>query len=72
MIRSNIFLEVLFLKCFALHTKRKKCGQMGPIPCYAQSQFMFACQSFRPVAPFFFLEKVSFLAFLNTEKGVAI
>ena len=30
---------------------------------------MFTCQSFRPVAPFFFLAKVQFLAFLfNTER----
>ena len=29
-------------------------------------------RSFRPVASFLFLEKVPFLAFLNTERGVAI
>ena len=28
--------------------------------------------SFRPVVPYFFLAKVPFLAFLNTERGVAI
>ena len=33
---------------------------------------MSACQSFRPVIPFFFLEKVPFLAFLNIERVVVI
>ena len=28
--------------------------------------------SFRPVAPFFFLGKVPFLAFFNIERGVVI
>ena len=34
---------------------------MGSMP-YLQSQVGSACQSFRPVGPFFFLAKVSFLA----------
>ena len=38
-------------------------------PCYSHSQVVFACQSFRPVAPFFFMAKVPFLAFL-IQKGV--
>ena len=36
---------------------------------------MSACQRFRSVAPFFFLAKVPlsfFVAFLNTERDVAI
>ena len=45
---------------------------MGPTPCYLQSQVVSACQSFRLAVPFFFLAKVSFLAFLNTERCVAI
>ena len=48
------FLKVLFLTFLAKHTKRKKCGQMGPTPCYLQGQVVSACQSFRPVAPSFF------------------
>ena len=38
---------------------------MGPTPCYLQSQVVSAYQSFRSVAPFFFLVKVPSL---NTER----
>ena len=57
-IRLKRFLVVPFLTFLALYTKVKRCGQMGPTPCYSQSQVASACQSFRPVAPFFFLAKV--------------
>ena len=36
---------------------------MGPTPCDSQSQVVSACQSFRPIAPFFFLAKVSFFEY---------
>ena len=29
---GQVFLEVLFLAFLGIHTKRKKCGQMGPTP----------------------------------------
>ena len=76
-----MFLRVPFLTFLASHT-RKRCGQVGPTPCYSQSQDVSACQSFRPVAPFFFLAEVEifgfffiiiflFYYFLNRERGVA-
>ena len=70
--RSTIF------DIFALHTERKRCGQMVPTPCYSQNQVVSACHSFRPVAPSFILAKIPFfgsfffLFFFNTERGVAI
>ena len=46
---------------------------MGPTPWHSQRQVAFACQSIRLVAPFFFLAKVPFFAFLKKYKsGVAI
>ena len=49
---------------------------MGSTPCYLQSQVVSACQSFRPVVPFFFSGKNiifgSFFFFLSTERVVAI
>ena len=42
---------------------------MGPTPCYSQSQVVSAYQSFRPVAPFFFLEKVPNWPFFGIQKG---
>ena len=45
---------------------------MGPTPCYSQSQVVSVCQSFRPVAQFFFRQSIflSFLFFsLSMEKG---
>ena len=46
---------------------------MGPTPCYSKGQVVSACQSFRPVAPFFFLVKIPFLVcvfFFKIQKGV--
>ena len=37
-----------------------------PTPCYSQSQVVSVCQSFRPVAQFFFPGKVLF--FFSVEK----
>ena len=46
---------------------------MGPTPCFSLSQVVFACQHFRPVASYFVLSKISFLAFFfNLERGMAI
>ena len=65
-----MFLKVPFFTFLALHTKKKGCGQMGPTTCYSQSQTVSACQGFRPVAPFFFMAKVPFLAYFKIHKGV--
>ena len=43
---------------------------MGPTLHYLQSQVVSACQSFRPVAPFFLLAKVPFLFLVLIQKGV--
>ena len=44
----------------------------GTHPMFLQSQVV-CMSSFRPVAPFFFLEKYPFgYFFFNTERGVAI
>ena len=44
---------------------------MEPTLCYLQSQVVSACQSFRPVASFFFSGKsILFLAFFLIQKGV--
>ena len=40
----------------------------GPSPCYSQSQVVSVCQSFRPIAQFFFPAK-SFFFLFNMEKG---
>ena len=58
--KSFFFFKVPF---FALHTKRKRCGQMGPTPCYSQP----SSPRFRPVAPFFFLQP-AFL-FIHAQMG---
>ena len=71
MIKSNSFLTTFFLTILALNTKRKKCGQMGATPCYSESQVVLVCQSFRPVAQFFFSSKVLFFFFFSMERGVA-
>ena len=73
-IKSKCFLEVPFLIFLALYTKRKRCGQMGPILCYSQSQVVSECQKFWPVAPFFSGKTTIFVVccFLNTERDVAI
>ena len=41
---------------------------MGPIPCYSQSQVVSVCQSYRPVAQFFFPAS-TFFFFFSMEKG---
>ena len=41
---SSVFAEVPFLAFWALHTKRKRCGQVGPSPCYSQSEVVYAYQ----------------------------
>ena len=43
MISQNVFGSTIF-DILALHTKRKRCGQMGPTPCYLQSQAVSAFQ----------------------------
>ena len=42
---------------------------MGPSPYYSQSQVVYVCQSFRPVAQFFFWQSTIFKIFLSMEKG---
>ena len=42
---------------------------MAATPCYSKSQVVSVCQSFRPVAPFFFSGKVPFVVFL-IQKGI--
>ena len=66
------FFKVPLLSFLILHTKRKRCGQMGSIPCYSESSCVCMQKCFRPVAPLFFLAKVPFLLLLNIERGVAI
>ena len=69
MIRFKYFLEALILAFLTLHTKKKRCGQMGPTPSYLRSQVVSVCQVLGLVAPLFFSGKISFL---NTERGAAI
>ena len=72
---QSVFLEVSFLTFLALHTKRKRCGQVGSTPYYSQSQVVSACQRFGPVAPFLFSDQstiFSLLSFFNTERGVCV
>ena len=42
-----------FLILLALHTKKKRYGQMGLASCYLLSHVMSASQSFRPMALLF-------------------
>ena len=41
---SSVFAEIPFLALLALHRERKRCGQVGPSPCYSQSEFVYAYQ----------------------------
>ena len=41
---------------------------IGPTLCYSKGQVVSACQSFRPVAPFFFLALLTLLAFLYIKR----
>ena len=43
-IDSSVSAEISFLSFLALHRKRKRCGQVGPSPCYSQSEFVYAYQ----------------------------
>ena len=64
LIRSECF--------FRLAHNMKGCDQLRSTQVYSQSQIVSACQSFRPVAPFFFLVKVPFWATFNRERVMAI
>ena len=35
---SSILADIPFLAFLALHRERKRCGQVGPSPCYSQSE----------------------------------
>ena len=37
-IGSSVSAEIPFLAFLALHRERKRCGQVGPSPCYSQSE----------------------------------
>ena len=43
-IGSSVSTEVPFLAFLALYMKRRRCGQVGPSPCYSQSEFVYAYQ----------------------------
>ena len=60
---SSVFAEIPFLAFLALHRESKRCGQVGPSPCYSQRE-VICIPSFRSVAPRVFLAKIPFLAFL--------
>ena len=70
------FMSTIF-DILVLHTKRKKCGQMGPTLCYLQSQ---VCLHAKVLGLYlhFFSGKVSFIylfiiiIFFGTEWYVAI
>ena len=68
MIRSKCIFGNIFLYIFSLIHKKEVVWPDGPTPCYSQSQIVSAYQSFRSVAPLFFLAKVPFLAFSNTKR----
>ena len=41
---SSVFDEIPFLAFLGLHRERRWCGQVGPSPCYSQSEFVHAYQ----------------------------
>ena len=41
---SSVYAEIPFLAFLALHRERKRCGQVGPSPCYFKSEFVYAYQ----------------------------
>ena len=41
---SSISLEIPFLSYVSLHSERKRCGLVGPSPCYSQSEVVYAYQ----------------------------
>ena len=41
---SSVFADIPFLAFLAIHRKRKRCGQVGPSPCYSQSEVVCAYQ----------------------------
>ena len=41
---SSVFAEIPFLAILALHRQRNRCGQVGPIPYYSESEVVHAYQ----------------------------
>ena len=41
---SSVFAEILFLALIALRREKKRCGQVGPSPCYSQSEVAYTYQ----------------------------
>ena len=41
---SSTSAEIPFLSYFSLHRERKRCGLVGPSPCYSQSEVVYAYQ----------------------------
>ena len=44
---SSVFVKYHFLAFFAflaLHREKKRCGQVGPSPCYSESEAIYAYQ----------------------------
>ena len=35
---SSVFAKIPFLAFLALHRERRRCGQVGPSPCYSESE----------------------------------
>ena len=50
----------------------KKCGQITSTPYCLKSQAVSSYQSFKSVAPFLLLAKITFLAFIGKEGSVNI
>ena len=40
----SVFAVMTFLAFLALHRERRMCGQVGPSPCYSQSEVVYAHQ----------------------------
>ena len=38
---SSVSAEIPFLALIALHRERKRCGQVGPSPCYSHSEVVY-------------------------------
>ena len=70
--RSKWFFENTNYGILAIHTKRRRCRQVGPTPCYSQSQVCVHTK-FQDCSAMSFSGNITiFWTIFNTERGVTI
>ena len=54
---GQVFLLKYYFGIFTLHRERVRCGQMGPSPCYSQSEVVYVYQVLDQLLQGFFWQK---------------